>query len=156
MDAYFPLKLIHILSSTLLFGTGMGTAFFALMAHRSGQLATIAHTWRHVVWADNLFTWPAVIVQPLTGYFLMQRLGLNFEIHWIAATLWLYLLIGACWLPVLWLQARMRDLALQAWQNDQPLPARYQRYFRMWFALGWPAFIAVLGIFALMVMKPSG
>lgn len=156
MDDYFLLKLVHILSSTLLFGTGLGTAFFAVSAHRSGDLGSIASTWRHVVWADNLFTWPAVIIQPISGYLLMRRLGLPFDTPWILHSLYLYLLIGLCWLPVLHLQARLRDLAQQAWRSGSALPSAYHRLFRYWFVLGWPAFLAVLGIFALMVMKPSG
>ncbi|MBD8526764.1 DUF2269 domain-containing protein [Pseudoxanthomonas sp. CAU 1598] len=155
MEWYFPLKLLHILSSTLLFGTGLGTAFFALSAHRSGDLATIAHTWRHVVWADNLFTWPAVVLQPITGYLLIDRLGLSLSTPWILYSLILYLLIGLCWLPVLWLQARLRDLALTAQRSGNALGDDYRRLFRYWFALGWPAFVSVIAIFALMVLKPS-
>lgn len=155
MDEYFLLKLIHILSSTLLFGSGLGTAFFAVAAQRNGDLGLIANTWRHVVWADNLFTWPAVLVQPISGYLLLRRLGLPLDTPWILASLWLFVLVGACWLPVLYLQAQMRDVATLAWQQGQPLPARYHQLFRLWFALGWPAFIAVIGIFALMVFKSS-
>lgn len=155
MDSYFTLKLVHVLSATLLFGTGLGTAFFFWMAHRRGDVRAIAVTARHVVLADTLFTAPAVIVQPLTGWWLMQRLGMDFGQSWLQATLALYLLTGACWLPVVWLQWRMRDLAEAAVASGSPLPRAYHRYARWWFALGWPAFIAVLAIFWLMIAKPA-
>ena len=155
MDAYFHLKLAHIVASTLLFGTGLGTAFFGLMAHRSGDVRAIAVTWRHVAWADWLFTTPAVIVQPLTGILLAHRMGLPLTTPWLAASLVLFVVTGLCWLPVVWIQLRLRDLAQAADASGSALPERYYRLFRIWFALGWPAFIAVMGIFALMVMKPA-
>lgn len=103
MDSYFLPKLAHILSATLLFGTSLGTAFFFWMAHRRGEVAAIAVTARHVAWADALFTTPAVIAQPLTGWWLMQRIGYDFSQSWWQAALDLYLLAGLCWLPVVWI-----------------------------------------------------
>lgn len=155
MESYFALKLAHVLSSTLLFGTGLGTAFFMWMAHRSGRVEAIAVTSRHVVLADWLFTTPAVILQPLTGWLLMQRLGMDFGQSWLAATLVLYVLIGACWLPVVVIQLRIRDLAAAALASGSPLPARYRRLMALWFSLGWPAFLGVLLIFWLMFFKPT-
>lgn len=155
METYFALKLAHVLSSTLLFGTGLGTAFFMWMAHRSGRVEAIAVTARHVVLADWLFTTPAVILQPLTGWLLMQRLGMDFGQSWLAATLGLYVLIGACWLPVVLIQLRIRDLAAAALVSGSPLPARYHRLMALWFSLGWPAFLGVLVIFWLMFFKPT-
>lgn len=154
METYFLLKWLHILSATLLFGTGLGTAFFFWMAHRRGDVAAIAVTARHVVLADWLFTTPAVIVQPLTGWLLMQRLGLDFSQSWLSAALALYLLAGACWLPVVWIQRRLRDLAERANQRGAALDERYQRLARAWYWLGWPAFLAVIAAFWLMVRKP--
>jgi len=155
MESYFTLKLAHVLSSTLLFGTGLGTAFFMWMAHRSGRVEAIAVTARHVVLADWLFTTPAVILQPLTGWLLMQRLGMDFGQSWLAATLVLYVLIGACWLPVVLIQLRIRDLAAAALVSGSPLPASYHRLMALWFSLGWPAFLGVLVIFWLMFFKPT-
>jgi len=155
MESYFTLKLAHVLSSTLLFGTGLGTAFFMWMAHRSGRVEAIAVTARHVVLADWLFTTPAVILQPLTGWLLMQRLGMDFGQSWLAATLVLYVLIGACWLPVVLIQLRIRDLAAAALVLGSPLPASYHRLMALWFSLGWPAFLGVLVIFWLMFFKPT-
>jgi uncharacterized membrane protein len=154
MESYFLLKLIHVLSATLLFGTGLGTAFFFWMAHRRGDVRAIAITARHVVLADTLFTAPAIIVQPLTGWWLMQRMGMGFDQSWLQATIVLYLLAGACWLPVVWIQLRLRNLAEAAVHDGTPLPQSYQRLAGIWFALGWPAFLAVIGIFWLMVRKP--
>jgi uncharacterized membrane protein len=151
---YLALKLIHILGSTVLFGTGLGIAFFMFMAHRSGDAAAIAHTARTVVIADAIFTATAVVLQPLTGWGLMAMTGVPITALWIRATLALYIFIGLCWLPVVWIQLRMRDLAGEAARKGKALPARYHGYFKIWFWLGWPAFIGVIAIFALMLWKP--
>lgn len=155
MSGYFGLKLVHILSATLLFGTGLGSAFFMWMAHRRGDAAAIAVTARHVVLADWLFTAPAVLVQPITGFLLLQRLGIDWRQSWVIASLLLYGVAGLCWLPVVAIQLRVRDLAEQAMTDAAPLPARYFGLMRWWFWLGWPAFSAVLAVIALMVFKPS-
>lgn len=148
------LELVHILSSTLLFGTGLGTAFAMWRAHRSNDARVIAAVARGVVLADWIFTTPAVVIQPLTGALLVIRLGYPWSTPWLVAALHLYVLVGACWIPVVWLQARMRDLAQQAADRGEPLPPLYHRYYRRWFALGWPAFAGVVAIFWLMVFKP--
>lgn len=152
---YLWVKWIHILASTLLFGTGLGIAFFMWMAHLRGDARTIAATARCVVIADGLFTAPAVVVQFGTGLWLVHLLGLPLTVFWVKTALVLFFVVGACWLPVLWLQVRARDLARQAVETDAPLPVAYHRIMRWWFWLGWPAFISVLAIFWLMVMKPA-
>lgn len=151
---YLTLKWIHILSSTLLLGTGLGIAFFMWMAHRSGDARQIAATARVVVIADALFTAPAVVVQLGTGLWLAWLLHLPLTEFWVGTALLLFFLIGACWLPVVWLQARARDLARAAVEAGMPLPPAYARVMRWWFWLGWPAFISVIAIFWLMVHKP--
>ena len=148
-------KLLHILSAILLFGTGLGTAFHGLAGNRSGDLRAIAVANRNVVLADWLFTTPAVIVQPLTGFWLAHAGGWPLGTPWIVASLALYLLAGACWLPVVGLQLRMRRIAAAAAASGTELPPIYRRYFRLWFTLGWPAFAAMAGIVALMVIKPE-
>jgi uncharacterized membrane protein len=153
--AYLWVKWIHVLSSTLLFGTGLGIAFFMWMAHRRGDAAHIAATARTVVLADACFTAPAVVVQFASGVWLAHALGDPYGAFWLRAVLLLFLVVGACWLPVLWLQWRARDLAQQAALSGAPLPAAYHRVMRWWFWLGWPAFISVIAIFWLMVMKPG-
>ena len=155
MNTYFLLKTLHILSSTLLFGTGLGSAFFLWFTHRSGQVPAIAVATRLTVRADFLFTTPAVIVQPLTGVLLMRELGFGFDTPWLQAAIALYLLAGACWLPVVWLQWRACVLAQAALRAGTPLPEAYRRAMRWWFALGWPAFLAVIATFWLMVAKPA-
>ena len=152
---YFWAKWIHILSSTLLFGTGLGIAFFMWVAHLRGDVRVIAATARTVVIADACFTAPAVVVQLASGLWLMHLMRLPFSLHWIQLALILFVLVGACWLPVLWLQIRARDLAIRAVEEGTPLPPAYYRAMRWWFWLGWPAFLGVIGIFWLMVMKPS-
>ncbi|OJY89936.1 MAG: hypothetical protein BGP25_04905 [Lysobacterales bacterium 63-13] len=152
---YLWIKWLHILSSTVLFGTGLGIAYFMWMAHRRGDARVIAETARNVVVADALFTMPAVLVQFLSGIWLTQRLGIAWSTFWIKWALILFVLIGACWLPVLWLQLRARNLARAAVASGLPLSTHYQRVMRWWFWLGWPAFLSVILIFWLMVMKPS-
>lgn len=149
------LKLVHVLSATVLFGAGMGTAFFMWRADKAGDVAAIAVTARHVVLADLLFTTPAVIVQPVTGVWLAYARGYDFTEGWLWAAIALYVLTGACWLPVVWLQARMRDMAEAAHSSGKALPARYHTFMRRWFILGWPAFAAVLAIFILMLFRPE-
>jgi uncharacterized membrane protein len=152
--AYLWVKWLHVLCSTLLFGTGLGIAFFMWRADRRGDPSVIAATTRTVVLADACFTAPAVVLQLLTGLWLARHLGLPWGMFWVRTALLLFFLVGACWLPVLWLQVRARNLALQAVATGLPMPASYRRTMRWWYALGWPAFIAVLGIFWLMVFKP--
>lgn len=150
---YPLLKTLHILSMVLLFGTGLGSAFYKWMADRSGNLAHIAVTNRHVVLADWLFTTPTVIFQPLSGLWLLHLLDIPLHTPWVVASLLLYALAGICWLPVVWLQIRMRDLATRALADSTPLPATYWRMARAWFWLGVPAFSAMVAVVALMVGK---
>lgn len=156
MNTYLLLKTLHILSSVLLAGTGFGTAFYLFFANRSGSVASIATVSRLVVRADWWFTTPAVILQPLTGFWMLHLAGIPLTATWVWVTLVLYVLIGACWLPVVVLQLRMRDMAQAAHAAGEPLPPRYWRYARWWEGLGYPAFAAVLVIYALMVIKPQG
>jgi uncharacterized membrane protein len=155
MTWYFALKTLHILSAALLFGTGLGTAFFMWFTHRSGNVAAIARVARLTVLADWLFTAPAVVIQPLSGYALMQFMGYDGRQAWLQFAFALYLLTGACWIPVVVLQRRARDLAVRAARDGAALPAAYHRAMRAWFVLGWPAFAAVLAIYWLMVAKPA-
>ena len=155
MDAYFLLKTAHVLGATVLFGTGIGIAFFMLMADRTKDPAVIAHTAGVVVIADALFTATAVVAQPVTGLALALWLGLPLTTRWIAWSLALYVLTGLFWLPVVWMQWRMRNLAREAAASSAPLPTEYSRLFRWWFAFGFPAFFAVVGIIWLMIAKPT-
>ena len=150
---YLTLKFIHIISSTLLFGTGLGTAFYMWRADRSGDPKVIAVVSKNVVLADYCFTLPAVIVQPLTGFAMLHLVGLSWEIPWVKWSLLLYVIIGCCWLPVVWIQTQVAKLASQAVSVNQPLPPAYRQLMKYWYGLGWPAFIAVLLIFYLMVVK---
>jgi uncharacterized membrane protein len=153
-DLVFTLKLVHVLGATVLFGTGLGIAFFMWMAHRTRDAATIAQTARVVVIADATFTATAVIVQPVSGLVLAWTMGYSAWETWIVASLALYALVGLCWLPVVWIQIELRNLAVEATQRRAALPPRYHLLFRIWFALGWPAFMGVVAIFTLMIWKP--
>lgn len=152
---YMTVKWIHILSSTLLLGTGLGIAFFMWMAHLSRDARQIANTARLVVIADTIFTAPAVIVQLLSGLWMVHQLGMPLSVFWIKWSLVLFFVIGACWLPVVWLQIQTRNLAQHAVKTNKDLPPAYGRIMRWWFWLGWPAFICVIAIFWLMVHKPG-
>lgn len=152
-DLYPLLRLAHILSASVLFGSGAAIAFFMLMAWRSGDRAGFALTARHVVLADWLFTATAVAVQPLSGVALAHAAGWPLDAPWLVASYALYLFIGACWLPVVWIQYRVKRLLAAASGKDIPEPAR--RLMRIWFALGWPAFAALIAIFVLMIAKPE-
>ena len=154
MEMLFLAKWMHIIGSTILLGTGAGIAFFMVMAHRTGDTKLIAHTASFVVIADFLFTASAVVVQPLTGIWLTQILGWSLTESWIMISLLLYVFIGVFWLPVVWIQMKLKSLALAAAEAGEPLPPTYFRFYRLWFAFGFPAFFAVLAIFWLMIAKP--
>jgi uncharacterized membrane protein len=154
-DLQFALKLAHILGAAVLFGTGLGIAFFMLMAHRTRRPEIIAHTARIVVIADAVFTATAIIAQPLTGAALVHVVGYGWRESWVIVSLALYVFTGVCWLPVVWIQARLRRLAEVAASLNAVLPPEYHRLYRVWFVLGWPAFLSVIAIFALMVWKPQ-
>lgn len=152
---YLGLKTLHILGAIILFGTGLGSAFYKYMAWRSGSPEAIAVTDRLVVRADWWFTTPAVVLQPVTGFAMLWLVGWPLGSDWLLVTYGLYLLAGACWLPVVWLQLRMRDLSARAVREASPLPPTYARQMRLWFWLGVPAFSAMLAVVALMVFKPA-
>lgn len=151
---YLVIKWLHILSATLMVGTGFGTAFYMFFANRRGDVAAIAVVSRLVVLADWLFTTPAVIFQPLSGLLMILAAGYPLGSAWIVCSLALYALAGACWLPVVWLQLRMRDMASEAHACGAALPERYWRYERIWTALGFPAFGGLMVVYWLMVSKP--
>jgi uncharacterized membrane protein len=154
VNAYLILKWIHVLSSTVLFGTGIGIAFFKWITDRSGDVRAIRIVTERTVLADWIFTTPAVIVQPLTGLGLACLAGFALLSGWMLYAICLYLLAGLCWLPVVWLQIRMRDMARIADAECTALPQQYWTYARVWFWLGVPAFSALVGVYWLMVSKP--
>ncbi|WP_166417416.1 DUF2269 family protein [Cochlodiniinecator piscidefendens] len=155
MDPYFLAKWVHILSSTVLFGTGMGTAFQMVWAMRTRRVETIHSVSSGVVIADWIFTTPAGLLQPISGLWLISLTGYSLTAPWLMLTYGLYVLAFVCWAPVVHLQMRIRDLAATALSENKPLPAEAHRLFRIWFVLGWPAFGALTGIFYLMVAKPT-
>ena len=155
IDTYAAAKFIHILSSTILFGTGIGTAFQMWAVNRTQDPKAIATVARNVVLADLYFTTPAVIIQPLSGAYLIAIAGIDATASWLVVAYALYLLTGACWLPVVWIQIRLRDLAAAASRDGAPLPAQYTHLMRWWFWLGWPAFLSVAAIFWLMIATPT-
>jgi uncharacterized membrane protein len=149
------LRWLHVIGAAVLLGTGAGITFFMLMAHHTGKPALIAHTASIVVVADFIFTASAVVLQPVTGLLLASLVGWKLTQGWLALSLGLYVVTGLCWLPVIWIQIRFRDLARQAEREGSALPEVYYRLFNRWILLGIPAFLSVLAIVALMVAKPS-
>lgn len=153
--SYFILKFIHILGASVLFGTGLGIAFFMFFAVRSGDIKIIAPVSRIVVVADYIFTFTAALLQPISGALLVLEVGYSFSEFWVYLSLILYVFIGLCWIPVVFMQIEMSKLANEAFKTGSALPARFHLLYRRWFILGWPAFISIMGIFALMIMKPD-
>ena len=151
---YFVLKYLHIVGAAVLLGTGSGIAFFMLVAHVQGKPAVIAAVGRIVVIADYVFTASAVIIQPITGLLLVRNVGYPITEGWIMWSLVLYVFTGLFWLPVVWMQMQLRDLAAEAAHLNQPLPRRYYTIFMWWCAFGVPAFAAVAIIMWLMIAKP--
>lgn len=152
---YILVKWLHILSSTYLFGTGIGSAFYLLLSTLSRDVRVVAAVSRYVVWADWTFTSTTAVVQPLTGFWLAHLAGFPLTSTWLWWSIVLYVVAIGCWLPVVHIQIRMRDLAADALVNKLELPPAYWRYFWAWIALGIPAFFAFLAIFYLMVAKPA-
>lgn len=153
MSLYEILKLIHVLSATLILGTGLGTAYFLWMAHLSGDIHTLRKTAHHAILADWIFTTPAVVVQPITGVLLMNQLGWSFQSFWFITVVVLYLVVGACWIPVVFIQYRLRRFAEQVAAFSE-LPREYFTTVRIWISLGVPAFVGVLALYVLMIFKP--
>ena len=155
MDWYLFLKFMHVIGAAVLLGTGAGIAFFMVLAHRTGRAQAVADVARIVVIADFVFTATAVVAQPVTGVVLARTVGYPLTEGWIVISIVLYLITGAFWLPVVWMQMRMRDLAAQAAATGSSLPPMYHRLFWLWFAFGFPAFASVVGIFWLMIARPE-
>lgn len=149
------LRWMHIVGAAVLFGTGAGIAFFMLMAHMTRDAKLIAHVADTVVLADTLFTATAVVVQPITGWLLARAVGWDLTEGWILLSLGLYALTGIFWLPVVWIQLQLRNIAQECSVRNTALPPRYFKLFRIWFACGFPAFFAVAGILWLMLARPD-
>lgn len=149
------LRWLHVIGAAVLLGTGAGIAFFMVMANRTRDPRLIAHVASTVVIADFAFTATAVVAQPLTGVGLAVAIGWSLTEGWILASVGLYVLTGLFWLPVVWIQTRLRDLAKEAARHRSELPEEYHRLFRIWLMCGFPAFFAVLAIFWLMLVRPS-
>lgn len=154
MNSYVILKTLHILCSVVLVGTGFGSAFYLFMLNRSQNIEVIRAINRAVVFADHCFTIPSIVLQPLTGWYLMKLLGLTFQAYWLKLAVIFYIVAGACWLPAYFLQLKISALADQA-KSAAFLPAVYKRSLTFWTFLGVPSFFSMLAIYYLMVSKPS-
>lgn len=154
--SYFILKYLHIIGACVLLGTGAGIAFFMLIAHLSGSAVKIAAVARIVVLADFVFTATAVVAQPITGVGLAWVVGYPLSEGWIVLSIILYIVTGLFWLPVVWIQIRLRQLSEEAVATGTALPRAYHRLFWTWFACGFPAFGAVMAILWLMIARPPG
>ena len=148
------IRWVHIIGAAVLLGTGSGIAFFMVMAHRTRDAKIIAHTAGIVVIADWILTTSAVILQPITGAILAHQLGWPLFNGWVGLSLLLYIFVVIFWLPMIWIQHQLRDIARESAKTAAPLPERYSKLYRIWFAAGFPAFIAVLIIVWLMITRP--
>ncbi len=154
METYFIIKTLHIISSTILFGTGVGIAFFMFRSHFTNDLHEKLYAARGTVIADYIFTFPAVIAQLVTGAWLVWQSGYDWLDLWLVSTYLIYAIAGLCWLPVVWIQIQLKNMLIRSVEEKMELPDRYHRLFRIWFILGWPAFIGLVVVFFLMVIKP--
>lgn len=132
----------------------MGIAFFMFSTYFSESIYQRYYTARFTVIADYIFTLPAVIIQPLSGLWLVAAGGYDYFDLWLSVTYMLYIIAGICWLPVVWIQIQLKKMLAQAIRDDTELPDIYHKLFRIWFLLGWPAFIGLVAVFFLMVFKP--
>ena len=155
METYLLVKWLHIVSSTILFGFGAGTAWYLWNAHLTGDAALIAKVGRMVVRADWIFTGTSGVVQPASGLMLVHLTGISLTEPWLVAAYALYVLAFACWVPVVWLQIKAQHLAQQAADSGAPLSPEYRHTMRLWFVLGWPAFLGLMAVYWLMVAKPD-
>jgi uncharacterized membrane protein len=155
MNVYFIVKTVHIITATILFGTGLGIAFFMFRSLFTDSLQEKFYAIRTTVLADYLFTAPAAVLQPMTGAWLICEGGLQWNDGWLLAAYVLYAIAGVCWLPVVTIQIRLKRIVAACLSAGKPLPDEYHRLFRTWFILGWPAFVALVAVFFLMVAKPS-
>lgn len=154
MNIYLIVKTVHIISSTVLFGTGVGIAFFMFRSYFTDNLQEKLYAAKGTVIADYVFTLPAVITQFTTGVWLVWKSGYHWAEFWLTATYAIFILAGFCWLPVIWIQVRLRNILLECVENQTIIPDQYVKLFRLWFLLGWPAFIGLIVVFFMMVMKP--
>ena len=152
---FLIVKTAHVLSATVLFGTGLGTAFHMWMTHLRGDVRAIAATARNVVLADWLFTATSGVIQPVTGVVLVVMQGYDPTTPWLVVAYGLYLIAGVCWLRVVALQIGIARITERCVADGRSLPPEYFRAMRAWFWLGWPAFIGLVGAFWLMVAKPQ-
>jgi uncharacterized membrane protein len=155
LSLFLIVKTLHIISATILFGTGLGTAFFMMRSHYATDLREKLFAAKTTVLADYLFTAPAVIAQPLTGIGLILLGGYSWTDRWLMLTFVIYIIAGLCWLPVVWIQIQLKQMISGCLASGEALPERYHRLFRIWFILGWPAFIGLVIVFFLMVVKPA-
>ncbi|PPC97531.1 MAG: DUF2269 domain-containing protein [Methylotenera sp.] len=154
MNIYLIVKTIHIISSTVLFGTGLGIAFFMFRSYFTDNLQEKLYAAKGTVIADYVFTFPAVITQLVTGVWLVWKSGYHWTEFWLTVTYAIFIAAGFCWLPVVWIQVRLRNILLECVENKTTIPNQYVKLFRIWFLLGWPAFIGLIVVFFMMVTKP--
>ena len=154
MDLYTTIKTLHILSSTILFGTGIGIAFFMFRSCFTTNVHEKFYAVRNTVLADYLFTFPAVVIQPMSGVALIYMAGFDWTALWLMVTYIIYIISGLCWLPVVWIQIQLKNMCKEATESGTELPERFHKLFKIWFLLGWPAFVGLVIVFYLMSAKP--
>lgn len=155
MNLYQVIKVVHILSATIVFGTGLGIAFFMFRSYFTNNIHEKYYAVRNTVFGDYLFILPSVFMQPLTGVWLISKSAQDWHAYWLILTYTLFAIAGLCWLPVVWIQIQLKNMLANSRQHNTPLPENYYLYFYRWILLGVPAFISLVVIYFLMVIKPA-
>ena len=155
MELYSAIKLVHVLSAALLIGVGAGTAFFLWYTHRSGEIGAIRIATRAALLVEWWIIVPTVVLQPLTGFWMLDVDGQALQQPWTVAALLLFSVAGVVWVPAVALKIRMHNFARAAAERRLPLPPEFHRWMHWWLALWWTIFLLTLAILALMVFRPS-
>ncbi len=152
---YPALKLIHVLSATILFGGGIFAALLGTIVFGSGKVKTIAEVGPHIVKLETYLTVLSGLTQIITGLWLASIAGFPVLSGWLGWVLLLFCIAAVCWILGVWLQHRMVELSKTAIETNSELPAEYNERFKIWTFLGLPSTTAMLGIFYLMVFKSA-
>ncbi len=146
--SYPLLKLIHIISATIMIGTGLGSAFYLYFTYKKGQVSTVKEVLKLVVTADTIFTTPSVVIQFITGLLLSNLLGFTY-------TNWFWVVLSVSFVVlILWVRAALIQLKLKKiLDKEKSLTVQFHRLMKIWFYLGVPSFLGAVYIYYLMVYK---
>ncbi len=145
---YFLLKLIHILSATLMIGTGLGSAFYLYLTYKKSAVQTVKEVLNFVILADTIFTTPSVIIQLITGIMLSDLLGLLYT-DWFWLVLAVSVIVLVLWLRAAFIQFKLKKLL----EEENKLSPKFHHLMNIWFILGVPSFGGAIYLYYLMVYR---